>query len=201
MDTYIYNGDDVGEVCEAVRKYKSAGQFVYADLETFDADERYELIDGVAYLMSAPSRAHQSISMELSKQFANFLTGKKCSVFAAPFDVCLNGMGDKDHDVVQPDILVICNESILDDKRCNGVPDLVIEILSPSTIKRDLFIKLDKYKKAAVCEYWVIDPKNKVVNVHLLEDGNYKIIKYTSNENIAVKMLDGLVITLPDVFR
>jgi len=192
---------DNNEVGEAIRKYDENKRFTYSDYESWDDDNRYELIDGVAYMMSAPSTAHQSILMELSRQFANFLKGKSCKVFAAPCDVCLNGLGDEDDTVVQPDLLVVCDESKLDKKRCNGAPDMTIEILSPSTTKRDLLTKLVKYQNAGVREYWIVDPDTEIVNVHILENGHYTITSYENHEAIAVTVLDGCVITLSDIFE
>ena len=195
------NGSNENEVNEAVREYNGDKRFTYADYESWDDENRYELIDGIAYMMSAPTVEHQSIIVELSRQLANFLKGKPCKVFITPFDVCLNGLGDEDDTVVQPDVLVVCDESKLDKKRCNGAPDMVIEILSPSTSKRDLFIKLKKYQNAGVREYWIAAPDAKAVNVHLLENGNYVIHPYESDDTISVNILDGCVIALSDVFE
>ena len=200
------NGSDENEVSEAIRKYDEDKRFTYADYESWDDLDsngnpiRYELIDGIAYMMAAPTLEHQSILMDLSRQFAIFLKGKSCKVFAAPCDVCLNSLGDEDDTVVQPDLFVVCDESKLDKKRCNGAPDMVIEILSPSTSKRDLFIKLKKYQNAGVREYWIVDPDTQAVNVHILENGRYVINPYECDETIAVTVLDGCDITLSEVF-
>jgi len=194
------NESNESEVNEAIRKYDEDKRFTYADYESWDDDNRYELIDGIAYMMSAPTTEHQSILGELYLQLATWLKGKSCKVFLSPYDVCLNGLGDDDDTVVQPDIIVICDESKIDKKRCNGAPDMVIEILSPSTSKRDLFVKLEKYKKAGVREYLIVDPDAKTVNVHLLENGRYIVNSYKSDETIAVNVLNGCAITLSDVF-
>jgi len=198
---YTHDGFNENEVGEALRKYDKDKMFTYADYESWDDGNRYELIDGIAYMMSAPSTAHQSILMDLSRQFASFLKGKPCRVFAAPYDVCLNGFGDEDDTVVQPDILIVCDEAKIDKKRCNGSPDMVIEILSPSTSKRDLFIKLEKYRNAGVCEYWIVDPDAETVNVHLIENERYIVHSYKSDDMIAVTVLEGCIISLPDVFE
>jgi len=198
---YIDNESDDIEVNEAIRKYDESEYYTYDDYEKWDDDKRYELIDGHAYMMSAPSIEHQKILVELIKQFAVFLTGKTCKVFAAPCNVCLNGKGDEEDTVVQPDIFIVCDESKLDKKRCNGAPDMVIEILSPSTSKMDLFVKLKKYQNAGVREYWIADPEAKAVNVHILENGHYVIHPYESDETITVTVLDGCTITLTDVFE
>jgi len=188
------------EVNETARKYDRDKRYTYADYESWDDENRYELIDGIAYMMSAPSMEHQSILVELSRQIANFLVGKPCRVFVAPCDVCISGLGDEDDTVVQPNIFVVCDESKVETKYCNGAPDMVIEILSPSTSKLDLFIKLKKYHKAGVREYWIADPDAKAVNVHILENGRYVINTYGSNETIASTVLDGCSIALSDIF-
>ena len=200
MDFTNNDSNDI-KVNEAVRKYNSLGRkLTYSDYEIINDGNRYELIDGVIFLMSAPSAAHQSILRELTVQLSVFLKGKQCMVFPAPFDVCLNGLGDKDETVVQPDIIVICDKKIIDAKRCNGVPDMVIEILSPSTSKIDLLTKLKKYQTAGVCEYWIVDPDSKSVNVHILEKGKYVIHLYECNDDIAVNVLTGCVINLSEIF-
>ncbi|MDR2570235.1 MAG: Uma2 family endonuclease [Oscillospiraceae bacterium] len=177
------------------------GRYTYSDYAGWDDENRYELIDGIAYMMSAPTITHQSILGELHLQFATFLKGKKCRVFFAPCDVCLFGKGDDDYTVLQPDLLVVCDESILDEKRCNGAPDLVIEIISPSTSRRDRFIKLNKYLEAGVREFWIVEPEDKGVTVHILENGKYVISAYDSEKTIAVNVLDGCNIVLPEIFE
>jgi Uma2 family endonuclease len=137
----------------------------------------------------------------LHRQLANFLKGKSCKVFVAPFDVCLTGLGDDDTTVVQPDVLVICDKSkLVDGKRCNGAPDMAIEVLSPSTMRRDLFLKLNKYKVAGVREYWIVSHDEKAVNVHILINGQYIINTYGHDDTIPVSILDGCDIALSDVF-
>jgi len=194
------NESGESEVSEAIRKYDEDKRYTYADYESWDDENRYELIDGIAYMMSAPTLEHQSILGELYLQLATWLKGKSCKVFLSPCDVCLTGLGDEDDTVVQPDILIVCDESKLDKKRCNGAPDMVIEILSPSTSKRDLFIKLEKYQNAGVREYWIVDPDAKSVHVHLPENGRYVVNSYKSDETVTVTVLDGCAITLSDVF-
>ena len=134
-------------------------KYTYSDYCLWDDGKRWELIDGVPYEMSpAPTRKHQEISGALLNQLYNFLKNKPCEVYAAPFDVRLNA--DEDDDiVVQPDIVVVCDRSKLDDKGCKGAPDLVIEILSPASMRMDSIIKPEKYRQAGVREYWMVDPK------------------------------------------
>ena len=198
---FTNNGSDDNEVSEALRKYDKDKRFTYADYESWDDDNRYELIDGVAYMMAAPTFKHQGILGEFYRQFANHLKGKKCRVFVAPCDICLNGLGDEDDTVVQPDLFVVCDDSIMEKKRFNGAPEMVIEVLSPSSSKLDLFLKLKKYQLAGVREYWIADPDAKAVNVHILENGRYVISPYEKDDIIAVYVLDGCIITLSDVFE
>ena len=193
--------DNIISVSEAIRKYDPKKPYTYADYASWGDDLRCELIDGEIVVMDAPSFDHQSVLMELSRQLANFLVGKKCVVLPAPFDVCLNSLGDEDTTVVQPDIVVICDDSLLDKKRCNGAPDMVIEILSPSTASHDRIKKLNKYLEAGVREYWIVDPEFKTVNVHILENGKYILYTYESNETISVHVLKGCEILLQYVFE
>ncbi|MDR2182743.1 MAG: Uma2 family endonuclease, partial [Clostridiales bacterium] len=115
------------------------GHFTYEDYYAWDNEPRCELIDGEIYFMAAPRPIHQIISGGLYRKFSEHLDGKKCKVFL-PIDVRLNA--DKGDDtVVQPDLLVVCDRDKLDDKGCKGAPDLVIEILSPSTASYDMMTK------------------------------------------------------------
>jgi len=194
--------DDI-EVNEVVKKYKPIGKkLTYADYADWENDgNRYELIDGVAYMMSAPSATHQRILIKFCRLFGDFLDDKPCEVFVAPFDVCLFGKGDDDENAVQPDVLVICDDKKLEnDKYCNGAPDLVIEILSPSTSQFDRIVKMDKYMQAGVREYWITDPDDKSITVHLLENGKYVIRKYSESDIISVNILEGCKIKLNDIF-
>jgi len=177
-------------------------RYTYADYCTWDDGERWELIDGIPYSMSpAPSPAHQTLSSRIHYQLFGYLKDKSCKVFAAPFDVRLNAAGDDDSDVVQPDLVVICDRSKIDSKGCNGAPDLVIEILSPSTVKQDKLLKFNMYQRAGVREYWIVDPDSRMVQAHILENGRYYIKSYAETDTIPVYVLDGCEISLPDVFE
>jgi Uma2 family endonuclease len=151
----------------------------YGDYRTWSDDERWELIDGVAWNMSpAPSMAHQALVTELVHSIRLFLGKGGCRVFPAPFDVLLpESPGQAEDDVanvVQPDLAVICDPSRLRSFGCFGPPDWVIEILSPYTSRRDMVAKLSLYQGRGVREYWVIDPGNRFVHVYVRgEDGRY----------------------------
>jgi Uma2 family endonuclease len=173
-------------------------RYTYADYCTWDDDERWELINGEVYAMSpAPTTKHQGISVNLSGQLFNFLIGKPCRLFVAPFDVRLNAE-DEDDTVVQPDLVVICDLSKIDDKGCKGAPDLVVEILSPSTAKKDRITKLNVYQSVGVREYWIIDPETQTVQVCVFENGMMK--GYDDTETVPVTVLPGCAIDLQAVF-
>ena len=181
-------------------------KYTYKDYLNFPDDFRCEIINGVIYNMSAaPRRMHQKISGEIFRQFANYLKGKPCEVYDAPFDVRIP-LTKEDSDykidtVVQPDIVVVCNQSKLDDAGCLGSPDLIIEIISESTAHKDLKIKFNLYEKAGVKEYWVVFPDEKVIQIFKLVNGEYgKPEVYGLDDKIEVKYLDDLVIDLKEIF-
>ncbi len=186
---------------------KNTEQYTYADYLTWDDSERWELINGVPYNMTpAPSLFHQKISGEIFRQLANYLLDKPCQVFDAPFDVRLPA-GDEDDTgvttVVQPDIVVVCAREKLDDAGCKGSPDLVVEILSPATSRRDHKEKFVCYERVGVREYWLVDPQARTVTVFSLgADGRYgRPDVYGDDELVNVKILPELAIELSLVFR
>jgi len=170
--------------------------YTYKDYLYWDDSERYEIIDGVAYAMASPTFIHQSISGELFGAVWEFLKGKPCRVFAAPFDVRLFPEEDNsDTTVVQPDILVVCDPSKLSDgKACKGAPDLVIEILSASSVIMDRKVKAEKYREAGVPEYWIVNADSLEILVNLLEGGRYTAKVY--KDRVLSSVLPGLAIDL-----
>lgn len=181
-------------------------QYTFADCLAWDENERIEIIDGEAFLMAAPSSNHQEISMEISRQLANFLEGKPCRVYPSPFDVRLfekDGDDPEDVDtVVEPDISVVCDRSKIDIRGCKGAPDLIVEILSPSSLRKDRLVKLRLYQRARVREYWIVDPENRTVQVFLLDNtGILHPHEDYGREDVAkVNVLDGCFIELKKVF-
>ena len=186
---------------------KKGNGFTYGDYITWSDDERWELIDGYAYNMSpAPSRRHQQISRELEIAIGVFLAEKPCEIYDAPFDVRLPETDEADEDiftVVQPDIVVICDEKKLDEKGCRGAPDLIIEILSPATSSKDMKIKLALYERHGVKEYWVVHPTDNIVMVFKLDKTKMygKPDVYTEADKITTPILKGLEIDLELVFK
>ncbi len=185
---------------------KEKERYTFADYLTWDENERIEIIGGEAFLMAAPSSKHQEISMEISRQLANFLVGKPCRVYPAPFNVRLfekDGDAPEDVDtVVEPDISVICDRSKIDARGCKGAPDLIVEILSPSSLRNDRLVKLRLYQRAGVREYWIADPENKTVQVFLLNSNGilYPHEDYGQKDIAKVNVLDECFIELDKVF-
>lgn len=138
------------------------------DIYALPDGERAELIDGQIYFMAPPSTKHQRIAGKLFNTISNYIQGNNgtCEPFIAPFAVFLN---ENDKNYVEPDISVICDKNKLTDKGCNGAPDWIIEIVSPSSRRMDYFIKLFKYRMAGVREYWIVDPEKERVTVYNFE--------------------------------
>ncbi|HEY5586319.1 MAG TPA: Uma2 family endonuclease [Ruminiclostridium sp.] len=178
-------------------------QYTYADYLTWPEDERWEILDGVPYMQAAPSRIHQEISGELLRQLANYLLGKPCKVYHAPFCVRLDVEKDDNEikNVVEPDITIICDSSKLDEKGCNGAPDLIVEVMSPSSVKKDRFTKFNEYEMAGVKEYWIVEPEG-IVSVFILQsDDRYgRPEMYTDEDKITVSIFPDLIVDLSIVF-
>ena len=180
--------------------------FTYKDYLTWNDNERWELINGMVYNMApAPSVNHQRISRQLLLQIGIFLSDKPCEVFSAPLDVILPATDEEDEDsknVVQPDIVVICDSSKLDEKGCKGAPDLIIEIVSPSSASMDNIKKMELYEKNGVKEYWIVHPIYKIVTIYkITENGLYgKPEIYSEEDKIEVELLKGLSVDLSLVF-
>lgn len=150
----------------------------YGEYLTWPDNPRYEVIDGFAYAMSpAPARVHQRLVGELYRQIADALEDSQCEVNITPFDVRLpTSDNQQDNDIsniVQPDIVIVCDPDKLDEKGCRGAPDWVIEVLSPSTASHDQIRKLALYEKHGIPEYWLAHPTDKIVTIYRLENGNY----------------------------
>ena len=169
------------------------------DIYALPEGERAELIDGHMYMMAPPSRRHQKISMELSsviREYIRFHKGK-CEVYAAPFAVYLD---ERSNTYVEPDISVICDPHKLDDRGCNGAPDWIIEIVSPSSKKMDYLLKLLKYRSCGVKEYWIVNPATETVQTYCFgetEDSG----QYSFKEEIPVSIYLGLKINIAELLK
>ena len=185
-------------------------RYTYADYLSWIDEQRREIINGVVYkLMSAPSQFHAAISSNLLAIFKWFVEKRKgeCRVYHAPFDVRLPKNGETANEridtVVQPDICVICDKSKLDEAGCIGAPDLIVEVQSPSTAKRDLREKFDLYEQSGVKEYWVVYPAVLGLTVYILqENGKYdEGTTYEYSGKVPVGIFDGLEIDLKELFE
>jgi Uma2 family endonuclease len=162
-------------------------------------------------LFSAPTRWHAGISASIFGRFWNYITKRKdkgqCKVYHAPFDVRFPKNGEtadnKIYTVVQPDICVVCDPKKLDKAGCIGAPDLIVEVQSPSTAKRDLQEKFKLYEESGVREYWIVYPRVQGVTVFLLqEDGKYdEGTTYEFTGKVPVSIFDGLEIDLEELFE
>lgn len=176
---------------EASLKYalKRQGEYTLEDYYALPDDQRVELIDGVIYDMAAPNMAHQTAATAITVQLNNYINsrGGKCFAYSAPVDVQLDG---NNRTMVQPDVLVICDKDKIIKRCIYGAPDLVVEILSPSSARKDLTVKLAKYIGAGVREYWVIDLRLEKVIVYDIEHECRTTI-YGMNKHIPVQIFGG----------
>ena len=173
------------------------GHYTYTDYINWEGSERYQIINGEAFMMASPTVEHQAILMELSTQFHTWLKGKPCRVFAAPLDVRLfPEEDDSDDTVVQPDLLVVCDNSKMGKGSINGPPDIIVEIVSPSTSKKELLLKFGVYLEAGIREYWVIDPEQKIIQIHIYENGHFISTNHKLNAIISSAVLQGLSVDL-----
>ena len=199
----------------ALPKEKEGRRFTYADYKGWELDEgeRFELINGEAFAMSGPNTRHQAILMALSSQIYVYLRDKPCKVFPAPYDVRLFYEEDESDDtVVQPDIVVICDEKKIGPEGCRGAPDLVIEILSPSNAAIEMERKFKLYRRAGVREYWIVDGENNGLTVYHFQDGAIHTNTYgnprrenedspEASETVSVTIFPELHVNLEQVFR
>jgi Uma2 family endonuclease len=184
------------------------GSYTYSEYLKWRFDELVELIKGRLYPMSAPLSRHQRIVGSIYRDIATYLKRKKCQVFIAPFDVRLprfdaNGQLMEDvNTVVQPDICIICDPNKIDERGCNGVPDMIVEVLSPSTAKKDLNEKFNIYEEVGVKEYWVVFPDSKIVSVYLLENDKFVLLDhFEKTDTVKVNVLPDLVLSMEDIFE
>jgi len=187
--------------------------FTYADYLTWNFKERIELIRGKIFRMCpAPSVQHQKVQSNIMGELFIFLKNKPCNVFSSPIDVKLKGKpfrkkkrrDDQITTVVQPDIIVVCDEEKLKDNRSvDGAPELVVEILSPGNTHTEIKYKFDLYEENGVLEYWVVYPEYQQIYVYLLnEDDEFgKPTLYEASENISSKVIKGFKIPMKELFK
>lgn len=171
--------------------------FTLEDIYALPDGQRAELIDGKLYMMAPPVRIHQKLVSQFTKVIGSYIDQNHggCEVYPAPFAVFLN---EDNWNYVEPDLSIICDKSKLTEKGCNGAPDWIIEIVSPSTQQVDYGIKLFKYRTAGVREYWIVNPKTNIINVFDFEceqaSGQYRF-----DETIPVCIYDTLSVRISDL--
>ena len=180
--------------------------YTYADYFKWKFEQRVELIKGKIFKMSpAPNRIHQKITGYIHIRLGNYLEGKACEVYEAPFDVRLPRKLSEDKQiftVLQPDVCVICDLSKLDDRGCLGAPDLVVEVLSPGNNAKELKNKYDIYEESGVKEYWIVSPQNRWLRICTLVDGKFIESPYYLSGDIAESaVLNGFSLNVADVFK
>ncbi|SDG55148.1 type II toxin-antitoxin system Phd/YefM family antitoxin [Desulfosporosinus hippei] len=193
-------------VAEGAAEYQTReGRVIYEEfLELVEASEqRFELIDGVVYNLSSPSYEHQYAVNKIHGTFYNWFKNKSCIPLTSPFDITLFKAEDNIC-VVQPDIIVICDRDKIDKNgKYKGVPTLVVEVLSPSTRSKDTLKKLELYKQCGIKEYWMVDPKNNLVYIYMLDKNEITdsiAFQKDAYEYVESAYFKGLKVTLADMF-
>jgi len=182
----------------ALAREKSPELFSWYEYKDWPEDDRWQIIDGHAYCMAAaPNIKHQKVAGNLYATIREKLKGKPCSTFIAPTDVVFD-----DYNIVQPDVLVVCNKNKITDANIQGAPDLVIEVISPSNSFMDKKQKLELYERFSVPEYLLVDPVGDLVERFRLVDGGYGRSEiFAWYEELPLLSLPGVVINLWDVFE
>lgn len=173
--------------------------YTVEDIYLLPEGQRAELIDGQIYNMAPPSPLHQKLVMELSATIRNYIKSNSgsCEVYPAPFAVFLN---QDNYNYVEPDISIICDSSKMNDRGCNGAPDFIIEIVSPSSQRMDYLTKLFKYRTAGVREYWIVNPMTRIVQVYCFGEPEDST-QYSFDEEISVGIYSDLKICIADLLK
>lgn len=173
-------------------------RFSAEDYWTLSGERRAELIDGRLYDMAPPSRIHQKLVSELTQAFGAYIKRHNgaCDVYPAPFAVNLDG---EDNNWVEPDISIICNKNKLTEQGCKGAPDLIIEIVSPSSRKLDYAIKAGLYADAGVREYWIVDPMRKVSMIYYFAGEDSTPTMYPFGEELPCSIFEQLKLRIDDL--
>ena len=180
--------------------------YTYADYYKWRFEERVELIKGKIFKMSpAPNRFHQELTRDILLALSNFLQGKQCQVYMAPFDVRLPKKSNDDKDIItvlQPDVCVVCDPSKLDYRGCIGAPDIIVEILSPGNNSKEMKNKYEVYEYACVKEYWVVSPQNQTFLIHTLQDGKFQLSPVkVPGDVVTSALLPGFSLDLTELFK
>ncbi|HET8655570.1 MAG TPA: Uma2 family endonuclease [Longimicrobiaceae bacterium] len=179
-----------------------AGGWTYQRYLELDDDTRYEIIDGELLVTPAPSARHQEVSIRLELRLGTFVMERNVGkMYHAPIDVVL---GEGEEHIVQPDILYISNEhlGIVGHQAIRGAPDLVMEIVSPTSLRRDRWQKRALYARFGIPEYWIVDPPNRAIEVLSLEEGGYELSSFAAESGtVASRVLDGFEVPVEEVMQ
>ena len=172
-------------------------RYTWSDYQTWPADERWEIIGARAYAMSpSPSFRHQAVSGEIHVALVGYFRKKHCRVLNAPIDVRLS-----DEDIVQPDIVVVCNRQQIKRTHIEGAPTLVVEVVSSSSQLRDRHDKMALYARFGIREYWIVTPFPSLVEVYALEGESYRVHHtYKKGEILHSAQFADLSVDLSQVF-
>lgn len=204
MTKYEHSGGET-MICESAARYGYGGKKMSYEefMEMYEnMDERYEYIDGEAYLLASPRITHQRVLGNLYAIFRLWFKGKKCMPYLSPFDVTLK-KGENNFNVVQPDLLVVCDPENKSEKdKYTGTPSLVVEILSESTSRMDLVKKMDLYMQTGIREYWIVNYVNREVTLYQFSDNDIKAMKVYVKDDVAVSFIfEGFTADLKDIFE
>ncbi|MFN3533288.1 MAG: Uma2 family endonuclease [Candidatus Brocadia sp.] len=173
-------------------------RYNYQDYLQLPEDKRYEIIDGDLFMVPSPNERHQHILSNIFYILFDYVRKNKLgTVYCAPFDILFS-----EEDIVQPDIIFVSNKNkkIITKDNIKGAPDLLVEILSPSTSKRDIGIKKKLYARHGVREYWIVDPEHETVEVFLLRDKEYEGKRHSIKDSISPTVIKGLNIETKEIF-
>lgn len=163
--------------------------------------DRAEFIDGEIIMQATPTAQHQSIVLNIASEFRSFFSGKNCRPYIAPFDIILEDENEETKRV-QPDISIICGHNLINENQFNGVPSLIVEVVSPSNASDDYVKKLNLYMRYGVEEYWIVSPKNRTIQIFNLEAGVYGEPQiFFEKDLVKSKIFDGLTIELKTIFQ
>ena len=178
------------------------GIYSYADYLGWKIKERVELLKGKILEMSAPSPIHQEISGNLQGALFVFLKNSRCKLYTAPFDVRFPQKGESQvYTVVQPDLCVVCDLEKIDSKGCVGAPDLVVEILSPGSSKKEMKSKFALYQEEGVREYWIVDPERELVFVYVAENKKFRPTLPITDDYVRSTIFPNFSIHTADIFH
>jgi Uma2 family endonuclease len=201
MEKPVLKHDDLREPGERLR-YSLKPVYTYKDYMVWPENFRAELVDGDIFIMPAPIPRHQKLLFKLAKKLDDFTEKAGGDVFPAPLTVRLFPKeDDRDLTVFEPDIIVVLDKSKIGDRVIKGAPDMLVEVLSPSTALYDQNVKLDKYEAAGVREFWIIDPGDEKLQVYTLKNGRYQKCEYSKTDTVEVSILPGCSVKLDLIFN